>query len=206
MILYQKQKIENAVAYFASEYYRRKGYPLTQTWIYKFLALLDFRILKKTGTPCLGLEYRAMEKGPVPILLYRDVQKKTKKNQAYAGERFVFRPEPGGKISVLSTQEADLDFFSDLEFDEMNTILEEGTKDSSNLDSLIDKAHEEIRAWDVAWKKAVAAHQKAMPMDYADEFEQITDKSEAELTPEEDRFLCRRGMLIKEKEAFTHSA
>ena len=66
MILNQRQKVENAVAYFAQEYRRAyKRWP-AQMWIYKLLALLDFRILKATGRPCLGLDYFAMENGPVP--------------------------------------------------------------------------------------------------------------------------------------------
>ena len=196
MILYQREKIENAIAYFASEYHKRKGYNPTQTWAYKFLALLDFRILKKTGTPCLGLDYSAMEMGPVPIQLYEEIKKK----QTFVKGKvsFRFQPDPD-KVYVASTAESDLDFFSDLELDEMDAILEEFTR--INLDSVIEKAHEEILSWQVAWKKANDEGKKIMPMDYADEFYSIAEKPESELSPEEERFLCYRGMLTKEMEA-----
>ncbi|GHV31025.1 hypothetical protein FACS1894167_12740 [Synergistales bacterium] len=205
MILYQKQKMENAIAYFASEYRRRKGRSLTQTWIYKFLALLDFRVLKKTGTPCLGIEYHAMKMGPVPIIIYGKAKKKTDKQQIYKGEKFKFSPDDG-QVSVINTQEPDLDFFSDLELDEMDAILDEGTTDDANLNRIIEKAHEEIRAWGIAWEKALKENKRAMPMDYTEEFEGITEKPAEELTPEEDRYLCYRGMLIKEKEVSANCA
>jgi len=202
MILYREKKIENAIAYFASEYYKRKGYASTQMWIYKLLALLDFRILKKTGTPCLGLDYSAMEMGPVPIQLYEEIKKK----QAFVKGKVSFQSSASattGKVHVYvtNTEEPDLDFFSDIELSEMEVLLEETTQPDMNIDDVIEKAHEEIRSWEIAWNKAKNEHKHIMPMDYADEFDSIAEKSESELSPEEERFLCYQGMLVKEREA-----
>jgi hypothetical protein len=199
LILYQEKKIENAIAYFASEYHKGKGYYPTQTWVYKFLAILDSRILRKTGTPCFGLEYSAMEKGPVPMKLYTEV--KDKQTFVKGKVRFKFQPDPD-KVYVSPAGEPDLDFFSDLELDEMDVIFGEVMCPSVSLDSVIEKAHEEIKSWQIAWQKAKSMGRKIMPMDYSDEFDSITEKPESELSPEEERFLCYKGMLAKEREAF----
>lgn len=196
MILYREKKTENAIAYFASEYYKRKGYASTQMWIYKFLALLDSRILRKTGTPCLGLDYSAMEMGPVPMQLYEEIKEK----QAFVKGKVCFQSY-ADRVYVTNTEEPDLDFFSDIELSEMDALLEEVVQPAINIGDVIEKAHEEIRSWKVAWRKAKGEGKNIMLMDYADEFDAITEKSENELSPEEERFLCYKGMLAKEQEA-----
>jgi len=70
MIPYQKEKIENAICFFAHEHMKKTRQSLYQTFLYKYLAFLDFEILKETGRPCLGLSYMAMEHGPVPMEIY----------------------------------------------------------------------------------------------------------------------------------------
>ena len=200
MIIYREQKIENAIAYFASEYYRRKGYASTQMWVYKFLALLDFRILKKTGTPCLGLDYSAMERGPVPIQLYEEVNEK----QAFVKGKVCFQSDVG-RVYITNTEEPDLDFFSDAELSEMDALLEEIAQPGMKIDDVIKKTHKEIRSWRIAWNRAQDEHKNIMPMDYADEFHSIAEKPEEELSPEEERFLCYKGMLAKEREAAANS-
>ena len=69
-IPFQKEKIENAISYFAAEHTKITRQPLFQTALYKYLAFFDFEILKKAGTPALGLKYSAMDKGPIPIDIY----------------------------------------------------------------------------------------------------------------------------------------
>jgi hypothetical protein len=67
---YQMEKIENAICFFAKEHQKKARKPLYQTFLYKYLAFLDFISLRETGQPALGLRYLAMEKGPVPIEIY----------------------------------------------------------------------------------------------------------------------------------------
>lgn len=197
MIPYQKQKRDNAIAYFASEFNDRKGRYPTKTWMFKLLALLDFRVLRKTGTPCLGLKYVAMGMGPVPIILHREIDRKAKKKLPFEDSNFCFRPDPSSnKVLVENTGEPDLDFFSDIELEVMEEVLEESTRNDMDLDGLIDRAHEEIRAWKIAWSQA--GNNKMYPMTYDDEFENLTEKPADALTPEEDRFLCYRGLTEKE--------
>ena len=70
MLAYRKERVENAICYFACEFTRKtRKYP-TQTYIYKLLASFDFQRLTKTGQPAFDLEYRAMENGPVPTEIY----------------------------------------------------------------------------------------------------------------------------------------
>jgi hypothetical protein len=70
MIAYQKEKIENAICFFASEHHKATRQPLYQIFLYKYLAFFDFECLKNSGKPSLGLKYLAMERGPVPIDIY----------------------------------------------------------------------------------------------------------------------------------------
>ncbi len=192
MVLYQEQKIRNAVAYFASGFRQRRGFFPHQTWIYKFLALLDFGLLLKRGTPCLELTYVAMKRGPVPLELYD--ARTCLKNDLF---KFVETPNGGRRVEVLGTP--DLDVFSDEELDEMDSILDTYAVDGIGLDSLIDVAHEKIRSWRVAWEQAQQLGRGRMFMEFADEFGGALEKPEEELTPAESRFLCYRDM--KEAEA-----
>jgi hypothetical protein len=200
VIPYREQKIDNAIAYFASEFHARKGYYPRQTWIYKFLALLDFRTLKKTGIPCLGLEYDAMKYGPVPSRLYD-------KRPGLETDKFRFVTTNDKGCRVEAKKDPDLDFFSDNELDVMDEILIDYTQEDADLDTLINDAHKEILAWNKAWRLAVKEGRGRMPMEFADEFGNLSKKKEKELTPEEERFLyyhdisaLENDMLFQEPE------
>ncbi|GAB6280223.1 MAG: hypothetical protein STSR0007_02820 [Thermovirga sp.] len=193
MIPYREQKIENAITYFASEFHDRKGYYPRQTWIYKFLALLDFRTLKKTGIPCLGLEYDAMKYGPVPSRLYDE-------RPGLEADKFRFVTTNDRGCRVEAKEDPDLDFFSDDELDVMDEILTAYTQEDSDLDTLVNDAHKEIRAWKKAWDLAVKDGRGRMPMEYADEFGNLSKKKEKDLTPEEERFLYYKDVTAIEKE------
>ena len=95
MIPYQKEKFENAICFFASEHYKATRKALTQTYLYKYLALLDFRSIETTGKPVLGLEYMAMEKGPVPIKLYRE-------RETIKSDCFEFKKSEGSVYQVVN--------------------------------------------------------------------------------------------------------
>src|SRR6056297_154822 len=187
MIPYREQKIKNAIAYFASEFHNRRNYYPRQTWIYKFIALLDFRVLKKTGMPCLGLEYNAMQFGPVPRRLYdaRD---------GLETDKFCFVATADGGSRVESKGVPEIDYFSDDELDVMDEILDVYAQGGVDLETLIRDAHKEIKAWNKAWSLAQQVDKGKMPMDYADEFEGLKNKSPEDLTLEEERFLHHQDM------------
>ena len=193
MIAFQNQKIGNAVAYFAKSYCDRVGYYPRQTWMYKFLALLDFRVLRQTGTPALGLEYDALEKGPVPIELYDN-------RFGLKNDYFEFVPTGTGTIEVRNVSQPNLDYFSDDELDVMDNILDRYA--TSDLESLIEDAHSEIRAWRSAWEQAGKLGKKRVSIDFKDEFDPaIFDREESELTPQETRFLCYLDICRLEERA-----
>jgi hypothetical protein len=62
MIPYKNEKIQNAIAFFAKEHCKKVRKPLYQTYLYKYLAFLDFISLREVGRPALELIYKAMER------------------------------------------------------------------------------------------------------------------------------------------------
>lgn len=62
-----REKLINAAIYFAANA-RYCG----KIKLIKLLYLLDFEHFRQTGTSVTGLEYRAMEMGPVPMQLYEE--------------------------------------------------------------------------------------------------------------------------------------
>lgn len=184
MILNKKQKIENAIAFFASEYKKARGYWPAQMWIYKLLALLDFRILLATGRPCLGLEYLAMVNGPVPQDLYFHRQSGAESN--------VFRFEPAaskGRFNIIALKGPNLDYFSDRAVEEMEKLSEEFIRSGKNLNDVVEATHN-LAAWDKAWSAAQRCNRRRMLMEYADEFQvNPADKAPDALTWQEEAFL-----------------
>lgn len=184
MILNQKQKIENAIAFFASEYKRARGYWPAQMWIYKLLALLDYRILLATGRPCLGLEYLAMDNGPVPQYLYYHRQGGTR------SDVFIFKPVTSkGRFNIIALKEPDLDYFSDRVVDEMENLSAEFICSNKSLNDVIEATHE-LAAWNRARCAAQQCGRNRMLMEYADAFPvNPSEKAPEELTWQEEAFL-----------------
>src|SRR5205807_5695576 len=65
---YQRNKLINAVLYFAS---KTKFCGLTK--LFKLLYFLDFEHYKLTGRSVTGLDYYARKMGPVPVALYDEI-------------------------------------------------------------------------------------------------------------------------------------
>ena len=117
MLPYQKEKIENAICFFAEEHKKRTRGPLYQTFLYKYLAFLDFDSLKQTGRPVLGLTYKAMERGPVPIEIYD-------RRKHFKTDLFEFREEAENRHYVICKNKPNLDFFSQNEIKLMKRLVE----------------------------------------------------------------------------------
>ena len=81
----------------------------------------------------------------------------------------------------------------------MDEILATYTQTDSDLDTLINDAHKEIVAWKKAWDLAVKEGRGRMPMEYADEFRDLSKKKKY-LTPEEERFLYYKAITAIEEE------
>ena len=183
MIPYQREKIENAICFFASEQHKKTKHPLYQTFLYKYLAFLDFEILRETGRPCLGLTYKAMERGPVPMEIYGQ-------RNEIKSLLFEFRRDQEDKITVHPKSKPNLDFFSKKEISQMQRLIEIYAKSYIPAKMISDASHESILAWKKTWKS-----QPNGIIDYKSEFDdRLLNKKEEELTYPEESYLIYRAL------------
>lgn len=160
MIPYQKEKIENAICFFAAEHQKKTRRPLDQTSLYKYLAFLDFETFEETGRPALGLDYIAMERGPVPIEIYG--ARRSLKTECF---EFVAQKDELSsreKFLVIAHGKPDLDYFSEYEKTKMKRIIEVFADRSIKAGLRSDASHERIKAWKKTWAK-----KKNSPIDYS---------------------------------------
>ncbi len=186
MIAYRGEKIKNAICYFAFEHFKRTGKYLSQTILYKFLAFLDFMSLKETGKPSLELEYKALERGPVPPEIYNNLK------EFADTDCFQFFRSFTNAIVVVSKKEANLDYFSKYEVDLMNKLLDKysisGVTQRVICKKINDDSHK-IKAWEIAWN-----NKPNSLINYNDMFENLNNKSDNELSIQEENFLTYKGL------------
>jgi hypothetical protein len=189
MIAYKVEKINNAICFFAKEVYKLRKQYLPQTLLYKFLSYLDFFSIEKLGKPALELEYRAYKKGPVPVGIYNS-------REGYQTDCFKFEKRGTNRFIVISTKEADLDYFSEFEIETMNYLLDKYIKNNLSMKKIIDNicedSHDEIKAWKVAYNR-----KKNSRIDYSDTFGGIDKKESNKLSIQEERFLVYRSFKNK---------
>ena len=180
MIAYKTEKINNAICFFAQEVYKFRKQYLPQTLLYKLLSYLDFSSIEKLGKPALELEYRAYKNGPVPVGIYNS-------REEYQTDCFRFEKRSTDKFIIISTKEADLDYFSEFEIETMNDLLDKYIKNNLNMKKIIDNicedSHNEIKAWKVAYDR-----KKNSWIDYSDTFGDINKKESNKLSIQEERF------------------
>ena len=173
MISYKKEKIENAVCFFAQEHKKKSGKPLAQTYLWKYLAFVDFISIEKLGSPAFGLEYKAMKKGPVPHSLYN-------RRHDYKTDLFEFINIGEGKFVIKSKKSPDMDYFSKFEMSLMNILIRKYAQKWAK--DISEDSHNRIRAY-----KKTATNEI---MDYALTFEDdIRKKDEKSLNKAEEHFL-----------------
>jgi uncharacterized phage-associated protein len=148
MIPYQIEKIENAILFFAKEHHKKTKKQLSQTFLYKYLAFLDFTSIKETGQPVLNLTYLAFERGPVPKEIYDN-----RKN--YSSPSFKFMESVDNKIQIIPKQNSkpDLDYFSPYELKLMNKLIEIYASSYLDTNMISDCSHKEILAWKRTYEK-----------------------------------------------------
>jgi len=184
MIPYREEKIQNAVAFFADQFRKKARKPLPQTGLYKLLAYLDFTSLKETGRPVLGLIYKAMDMGPVPMEIY-GTKKDTEK---YKFQATMFGQREG--LAVIPKGIPDLDYFSNYEFELMKRIIEIFARSWITTSIMSDSSHQQILAWKRSYKK-----QKNSIIDYSLEFDgDLFSKKLEELTFPEESYLTFRAL------------
>lgn len=126
----KEEKIRNAICFFASEHEKLTRKPLAHTFLYKYLAFLDYASLEKIGRPALGLLSCTMGRGPVPIGVYG-------KGDKARGAGFVYVSRGPGRYIVKASGKPDLSCFSPFELNEMNRLV-------------ATHAHHFARAFDIA--------------------------------------------------------
>ena len=180
MIPYRKEKIQNAIVFFAKEHRKKTRKPLYQTYLYKYLAFLDFISLREIGRPSLELIYRAMKRGPVPIEIYE----KKEDTPLY---RFI--KDKFGEI-IVTNNKPDMDFFSSYEIDLMHRLIEIYATRWMTTDVMSDASHEDITAW-----KRTYYQKPNTIIDYTLEFDgDLLSKRENELTYPEEVYLMLKAM------------
>jgi len=189
MIAYKKEKTINAICFFTNEVYKRTGKYLPQTLLYKLLAFLDFSSVEKLGKPALELGYRAYKNGPVPVGIYNN-------RERYQTDCFKFIKRGTNRFIVISTKEADLDYFSEFEIETMNYLVNKYIRNNLSMKKIIDNicedSHNEIKAWKVAYNR-----KKNSRIDYSDTFGEIDKKESNKLSIQEERFLVYRSFKNK---------
>ena len=189
MIAYKTEKTNNAICFFAREVYKLRKQYLPQTLLYKFLSYLDFSSIEKLGKPALELEYRAYKNGPVPVGIYNS-------REGYQTDCFKFEKRGTNRFVVISTKEANLDYFSEFEIETMNDLIDKYIKNNLDMKQIIDNicedSHNEIKAWKVAYDK-----KKNSRINYSDTFGEIDKKESDKLSIQEERFLVYHSFKNK---------
>jgi len=179
MIPYRKEKLLNAICFFAIEHHKKTSKPLYQTYLYKYLALLEFKSIEETGRPVFGLTYIAMDKGPVPIELYN-------KREDIDTEFFRFKDQGDGKFIIIpKIKSANLDYFSPYEIEQMRRLIEIYANRFVFSSEMSEASHQEIKAWQKAWR---AQPNSIIDYDFCFD-ENIKEKREAELSDAEENYL-----------------
>jgi hypothetical protein len=146
MIAYQKERIENAICFFAAEHQKVTKKPLFQTYLYKYLAFFEFDHLKKYGHSPLGLTYRAMPRGPVPMEIYSNREK-------FKTPCVAFKKVGEDQYLVVSQGNPEMDYFSTTERVEMRRLIEIFADRFVDANDMSEASHQEIRAWRKAYNQ-----------------------------------------------------
>ena len=189
MIAYSKEKLDNAVAYFAGRHEEITGNKAYKTYIFKYIALFDFMILDQTGKPAFDIEYAALEMGPVPVFLYDHIDE-------YESSSFLINEDNDGNHYITSSVDIEMDYFSEFEQEKLDQIVNDYIFKGMKTDDVCNRTHTDILAWRTAWGSRGTA--RRVPMDYIDEFEDISKKGDRDLTIKEESFLVHRGLELVE--------
>jgi hypothetical protein len=189
MLSYQKERIDNALLFFAQKHYKKTKKHLYQTFLYKYLAFFEFRYLKAAGEMPLELTYIAMQRGPVPIEIYNN-----RDNPAYFS-KVIFEPvqtKSGGTgYRVKPNGKFDSDYFAEAELEEMNNLIEIFAQKWVGAAEMSEASHQDIKAW-----KKTYSRQPDANIDPIDEFDRdITAVPEETLQNAEYKYLVHRKML-----------
>jgi hypothetical protein len=186
--MYRKERIDNALLFFAQNHYKKTKKYLSQTFLYKYLAFFEFHYLKAVGDMPLELTYKAMDHGPVPMEIYDN-----RDNPGYFS-KVIFEPlqTKDGKPGYLIKPNGkfDSDYFAEAELEEMNNLIEIFAQRWISAAEISEASHQDI----IAWKKTYSRQPNA-DIDPIEEFDRdITAVPEEMLHTEELKYLMHRKM------------
>lgn len=187
MIAYRKERIENALLFFAQEHYKLTGEYLTVPALHKYLMLYEFKYLKKTGDQPLELKYFIPEP-PVAVDVEDDLT-------GYRSVQFEPYRLKERTISVVKPRGVfDPDYFAEAEIELMGKLVFRFGKEFTAENIGSDSSHTKVKAW----KKANSAEKTAeKPIPYLNpdaEFEDSEKKSENDLTNAEFKYRINKNM------------
>jgi len=188
MLSYRKERIDNAILFFAQKHYNKTKKYLSQTFLYKYLAFFEFRYLKAVGDMPLELTYKAMDRGPVPMEIYSN-----RDNPSYFSKA-IFEPfqTKGGKDGYLVKPNGKFnpDYFAEAELEEMNNLIEMFAQQWVGAAEISEASHQAIKAW-----KKTYSRQPNAEIDPVEEFDRdILTVPEETLHTEELKYLMHRKM------------
>jgi recombinational DNA repair protein (RecF pathway) len=188
MLSYRKERIDNAIFFFAQNHYKKTKKHLSQTFLYKYLAFFEFRYLKAAGDMPLELTYKAMDHGPVPTEIYGNRDNpgyfskvifepfQTKANK----DGYWVKPKPNGKFES--------DYFAQAELEEMNNLIEMFAQQWVGAVEMSEASHQAIKAWEKTYSRERNAN-----IDPIEEFDRdILAVPEETLHTEELKYLMHR--------------
>jgi len=189
MLSYRKERIDNALLFFAQNHYKKTKKYLSQTFLYKYLAFFEFRYLKKVGDMPLELTYKAMEHGPVPMEIYSN------RDKPNYFSKVIFEPsqtKSGKPIYVVKPNGTfDSDYFAKAELDEMNDLIDMFAQQWVSATEMSEASHQAIQAW-----KKTYSRQPNANIDPIEEFDRdIMTVPEDSLQTGELKYLIHRKML-----------
>lgn len=184
--MYNKQIVENAVAYIAKQYKIKTKKNIDQVVLYKVLAFSDFECVRTIGKPITALQYYAEKMGPVPHTL------QYMKSEFY--EKKISETENSGKPVFLCLKEPNIDFFSDYELDVLDKYINRAVKEKWTAELASNYSHKEIKSWQIA----IDNKYPNKLMNYADEFgEEFKTKKESEMTSAEANYVMYFALTNK---------
>jgi hypothetical protein len=186
MLSYRKERIDNALLFFAQNHHKKTRKYLSQTYLYKYLAFFEFRYLKKAGDMPLELTYKAMERGPVPMEIYDNRAKPEYFSKVIfepiqtKGEKTGYLVKPNGKFKP--------DYFAEAELEEMNNLIEMFAQQWIGASEMSEASHQSIKSWKKTYFRSPNAE-----IDPIEEFDRdIMAIPEETLSTEELKYLMRR--------------
>jgi hypothetical protein len=189
MIAYRKERIENAMLYFAKAHQKKTRRYLSQTALYKYLAFFEFRMLDRIGEMPLDLHYKAMEHGPVPMEIYGEQDKSRVFSKVKFERETTKRGATVNLVKPVGTFEPD--YFSENELAEMQNLIEIFAQQWVGAAVMSDASHQAIKAWKITYHNA--------PNSFIDPITNFTRDIKAiptaDLNPPEERYLLIRRIM-----------